>query len=133
MIDNVKDSTLKVILKYKEHPSILAVQNKCKDRFQFVFEEMDFESIENEIHNLKISTAFHNSDISAKTKKENVDIFAEINEKAYIAQLNLPLFLHTLNQQMWLLYSKKAKNIKKTTTDLWAFYQLFLNVLKNSC
>ena len=100
MIDNVKDSTLKVILKCKEHPSILAVQNKCKDRFQFVFEEMDFESIENEIHNLKINTACHNSDISAKTKKENVDIFAEINEKAYIAQLNLPLFLHTLNQQM---------------------------------
>ena len=100
MIDNVNDSTLKVILKYKEHPSILAVQDKCKDRFQFVFEEMDFESIENEIHNLKINTASHYSDISAKTKKENVDIFAEINEKAYIAQLNFPLFLHTLNQQM---------------------------------
>ena len=30
MINNVKDPTLRAILKYKDHPSILAIQNKVK-------------------------------------------------------------------------------------------------------
>ena len=29
-IDNIEDQTLRVILKYKNHPSIIAIQNKFK-------------------------------------------------------------------------------------------------------
>ena len=77
MINNVKESTLRVILKCKDHPSILAIQNNCKNRVKFSFEEMDMTSIEKEIHNLKINKAPQNSDIPTKIIKENVDIFAE--------------------------------------------------------
>ena len=30
-IDNIEDQTLRAILKYKNHPSIIAIQNKFKD------------------------------------------------------------------------------------------------------
>ena len=76
-INNVKDPTLRAILKYKDQPSILAIQNNCKNRIKFTFEEMYLASIEKEIHNLKINKASQSSDIPTKIIKENVDIFAE--------------------------------------------------------
>ena len=53
VINHVKDPTLRAILKYKDHPSILATQNNCKNGIKFAFEEMDLASIGKEIHNLK--------------------------------------------------------------------------------
>ena len=32
--NNVKDLTLRAILKYKDHPSILAIQNKCQKQIK---------------------------------------------------------------------------------------------------
>ena len=32
VMNNVKDPTLRAFPKYKDHPSILAIQNKCKDQ-----------------------------------------------------------------------------------------------------
>ena len=40
-LDNIKDSTMKAILKYKNHPSILAIRNQCKNRASFNFTEVD--------------------------------------------------------------------------------------------
>ena len=84
MINNVKDPTLRAMLKYKDHPSILAIQYKCKSQIKFSFEEIDLASIEKEIDKLK----------------ENFDIFADVLWKSIKNQLNLPLFLHALNRQM---------------------------------
>ena len=39
MINHVKDPTLRAILKYKDHPSILAIQSNWKNRIKFAFEE----------------------------------------------------------------------------------------------
>ena len=55
VINNVKDPILRAVLKCKDHSSILAVQNNCKNRTKFSFEEMNLASIEKEIHNLKIN------------------------------------------------------------------------------
>ena len=57
VVNNVKDPTLRATLKYKDYPSILAIQNNCKNRITFAFEEMDLASIEKEIRNLKINKA----------------------------------------------------------------------------
>ena len=97
------------ILKYKEHPSVLAVQNKYKDQFKFYFEEMNLGSIENEIHDLKINKTSHNSNVPTKTKKKNIDSFAEINGKAYTAQFNLSIFPHTLIEKIWPTFSECFK------------------------
>ena len=34
----IEDQTLRVILKYKNHPSIIAIQNKLKGRYVFLFQ-----------------------------------------------------------------------------------------------
>ena len=100
VINHVKDPTLRAILKYKDHPSILATQNNCKNGIKFAFEEMDLASIEKEIHNLKINKASQSSDIPTKIIKENVDIFAEFLWKSINSSINFPLFFTALNRQM---------------------------------
>ena len=78
VINNVKDPTLRAILKYKDHSSHLAIQNNCKNRIKFAFEEMDLASIDKGVHNLKMNKASQSSDIPTKIIKENVDIFVEL-------------------------------------------------------
>ena len=117
VINNVKDPTLRAILKYKGHPSILAIQNNCKNRIKFVFEEMDLGSIEKEIVNLKINKASQSLDIRTKIIKENVDIFAEYLWKSITAQLNLPLLLKCLQlADVTPLHKKGKKKRKKRQT-----------------
>ena len=40
VINDCKDTTLRAILKYEDHPSILAIQNKYKNEIKFTFEEI---------------------------------------------------------------------------------------------
>ena len=45
MISYVRDTTLGAILKYKDDPSILAIQNNCKNHIKFAFKVIDLASI----------------------------------------------------------------------------------------
>ena len=82
VIENIKDPTLKAILKYKKHPSILAIRNKCNRNGIFSFREVSFKEIETEIRLLKLNKASQNSDIPTKIIKENSDIFQTSFAKA---------------------------------------------------
>ena len=41
LVSNTNDATLKAILKYRNHPSIIAIQNKCKDNRSFNFIQVE--------------------------------------------------------------------------------------------
>ena len=41
LVRNTNNATLKVILKHRNHPSNIAIQNKCKDKGNFNFIEVD--------------------------------------------------------------------------------------------
>ena len=56
MINNLKDTTLRAILKYKDHPSIFAIQNKCKNQIRFSFREADLASFEKKKKKKKVIT-----------------------------------------------------------------------------
>ena len=73
--ENVKDPTLEAILKYKKHPSILAIRTKCNRNVIFNFREVSFKEIETEIRLLKLNKGSQYSDIPTKIIKENSDIF----------------------------------------------------------
>ena len=60
------DATLKAILKYRNHPSIIAIQNKYKDKHLFNFTEVDQKQIEKEILKLGVNKASQSSDIPIK-------------------------------------------------------------------
>ena len=118
MINHVKDPTLRAILKYKDHPSILAIQNNCKNRIKFAFEEIDLASIKKEIHNLKINKASQSSDIPTKIIKENVDIFAEFLWKSINSSIKSSTFPTCLKSADVIPLHKKGKKEKKIATDL---------------
>ena len=49
LVSNTNDATLKATLKYRNHPSIIAIQNKCNNKGSFNFIEVDQKQIEKEI------------------------------------------------------------------------------------
>ena len=57
IMENARDPTLKAILKYKRHPSILAIKTKCNRNSVFSFREVSFKEIETEIRLLKLNKA----------------------------------------------------------------------------
>ena len=57
IIKKAKDLTLKAILKYKKHPSILAIRTKGNRNDAFSFKEVSFKEIETEIMLLKLNKA----------------------------------------------------------------------------
>ena len=78
IIGNVKDPTLKAILKYEKRPSILAIRTKCNRNCAFSFREVSFKEIETEIRLWKLNKVSRHSDIPTKIIKENSDIFWKI-------------------------------------------------------
>ena len=55
IIENVKDPTLKAILKCEKHPSILVIRTKCNRNGAFSFREVSFKETETEIRLLTLT------------------------------------------------------------------------------
>ena len=73
--ENIADPTLKVIFKYKDHPSMLAIQSIC-EKETFRLSEVNTEDIKKDILRLDRNKASQHSDMPIKIIKENLDIFA---------------------------------------------------------
>ena len=80
--DNISDLIIKLILKYRKHPSILTIRELCKERKMkhaaFSFSEVAKEEIFRDILNLDVSKACQDADIPFKIIKENADIFCQL-------------------------------------------------------
>ena len=63
-------------MKYKNHPSIIAIKEKSKNS-KFTFHEVDNERIIKEIESLNKNKASQKSDIPITIIHENADIFAD--------------------------------------------------------
>ena len=83
-IDRVENRTIRAILKYRNHPSILAIRERKNAQINFCFKELPIEEIQKEILNLNNKKASQNFDIPTKIIKENSDIF----EKALCSFIN---------------------------------------------
>ena len=55
LVSNTNDTTLKAILKYRHHASIIAIQNKYKGKESFNFIQVDQKQIEKEILKLDVN------------------------------------------------------------------------------
>ena len=75
VIESVKDLTLKANLKYKKHPSILAIRTKCNRNGVFSFNEIILKQIEKEI-------------------RENSDTFSDFVYESINDFINLLFFHH---------------------------------------
>ena len=77
LAENIDDPTLKVIAKSRNHPSILAITSKYKNRANFSFNFVSKEYVLTEIKVLDVSKAIKESDIPVKIIKANKNFFAE--------------------------------------------------------
>ena len=76
LIQNIKDPTLKAILKYRKHPSIIASESKYRNASSSSFVEANEADVEKEIFNKNGNKTSQNSDMPTKVIKENLDIFS---------------------------------------------------------
>ena len=91
---------MKAILKYRNHPSIIAIQNKCKDKGSFNFIEVDQKQIEKEILNLDV-----------KVLKENTDIFSNFLCNSFSNSIKLSTFPEILKHADITSLYKKDKTL----------------------
>ena len=112
-INCIEDRTLKAILKYRKHLSIVAIRNKCKNKGSFSFVGVDKKEIEKEILKLDANKASQNSDIPIKLLKENVDIFSDFVCTSFNSTINMSKFPENLKlADITAAYKKGKKDIK---------------------
>ena len=68
---------MRAIVKYRAHPSIIAIKENFNSSTSFNFLFVDKEDILKEIKNLKTNKATQNTEIPTQLIKENSDIFAD--------------------------------------------------------
>ena len=73
----ISDPLMRSIVKYRAHPSIIAIKENFNSSTPFNFLFVDKEDILKEIKNLKANKATQNTDIPTKLTKENSVIFAD--------------------------------------------------------
>ena len=74
---SIRDPVVRSIVKYRDHPSIIAIKENFNSSTPFNFLFVDKKDILREIKNLKVNKATQNTDIPTKLIKENSDIFAD--------------------------------------------------------
>ena len=79
-------------MKSRKRPSIIAIQNKCKDKGNFNFIEVDQKLIEKEILKLDVNKASQSSDFSILILKENTDIFRNFLCNSFNKSIKLSTF-----------------------------------------
>ena len=116
-------------MKYKNHPSIIAIKEKRKAS-KFTFHEVDNEKIIKDIKRLNKNKASQKPDIPITIIHENADIFADFlaeSLKDAIKTYNFPNCLKP--PDITPLHEKGEKTTRKTT-DRLVFYQRYLKYYK---
>ena len=71
MAENINDSTLEAIAKWRNYPSILAIASEYKNRANFSINFVSKEDFLTEVKVLDVSKALQESDMSVKIIKAN--------------------------------------------------------------
>ena len=111
--NKIRDPVLKAIVKYKDHPSIKAIERVSKSKDLFEFSNMQKKKIFQEIVDLDASNACQDTDVPTKTIKENADIFTDFVHHSNNASINngdFPSFLKLPN--VIPVFKKDCKNSK---------------------
>ena len=74
---NIGDPLMKAIMKYRFHPSIVAIKKNCNSGLSFSFSQVERHEIMKEINNLKTNKTTQSTDMPTKRIKENSDIFED--------------------------------------------------------
>ena len=97
---NIKDSIIKQILKYRNHPSIVAIRSQCKNSASYNFTEVDIKEVEQLILNQDMmNKVTQSSDIPLKIVKERINHCAK-NKVFHYRFLQFPADLVTFTEEI---------------------------------
>ena len=119
--ENISDPVIKAILKYRAHPSTIAIKENCASKSDFNFSFVEKVDILKEIKMLQSNKATQNTDIPTKLIKDNADIFAQfifVSLNKCIEQSVFPFKLKPANITP---VHKKTQKTQKKITDLSVF------------
>ena len=110
--ENVRDLTLKAILIYRNHPSILAIKEKDKCISVFTFNDITKEYVMKEIKDLYVSKASQENEVPTNIIKKNADIssifiYQNFNNMIDICIFPAPLKLANITP----VFKKGPKNL----------------------
>ena len=74
--DHTEDPVLRIIERFKKHPSVVAIFENHKDS-AFSFRHVSLDETTKEIKRLEVLKAYQTTDIPTKVIKNNSDIFAD--------------------------------------------------------
>ena len=103
---NIGDPLMKAIMKYRFHPSIVAIKKNCNSGLSFSFSQVERHEIMKEINNLTTNKATQSTDIPTKLIKEN----SEKNYNKCVSSSIFPNFLK--NAIITPAHKKGAKSSK---------------------
>ena len=113
LVSNTNDATLNTTLKFRNNPSIIAIQSQCKDKGSFSFMEVDQKQIEKEILKLDVNKASQSSSIPKRVSKENAGIFSNFLCNSSNSSLKFSILPEILRHtDVTPLYKKGKKDTK---------------------
>ena len=131
IIENIKDATLKAILKYKKQPSILAIRTKSNGNGVFSFRKVSFKEIETKIMLLKLNKASQYSDIPTKIIEKNSDIFSDVICESINNFIKSSIFSSCLKHaDVTSLHEKCNKSLKENYRSVKVYFQFYQMYLK---
>ena len=113
--DNISDPIIKLIVKYRKHPSILTIGEVCKERKKkhatFSISNVAKEKIFRDILKLDVSKACQDTDIPSVIIKKNTDIFACFLHSSFNTSVTNSEFPSLLNQGNVTPAFKKGRDV----------------------
>ena len=130
---NINDPFLKAIVRYRNHPSIVATKNFCNSKSHFSFKNVQKEEILKELNNLNINKATQNTDILTKIIKENFDIFGDFIFANLNCCINTCSYPSLLKRADITPVHKKDSKSEKNITDQLVYCQTSPRCMKGLC
>ena len=131
--ENINDPLLKAIVRYRNHPSIVAIKKFCNSKSHFSFKNVQKEQILKELNNLNINKSTQNTDIPTKTTKENSDMFGDFIFSNLNCCINTSSYPSLLKRADITPVHKKDSERKKTITDQLVYCQTSPRCMKGLC
>ena len=135
--DNISDPIIKLIVKYRKHPSIFTIgevyNERKKKHASFSFSKVAKEEIFSEVLNLDVSKACQDTDIPSKIIKENADIFTSFLHSSFNTSATNLEFPSVLKQANIPHFFKKGRDILKITIDQLVSCLMCLRYLNDAC
>ena len=118
---------MKAIMKYRFHPSIVAIKKNCNSGLSFSFSQVERHEIMKEINNLKTNKATQSTDIPTKLIKENSDIFGDFIFGNFNNCVSNSIFPNSLKNAIITPVHKKGA---KTSKDNYRPVSILSNISK---